>query len=261
MKWILSVALSICFLMVACGGSEDEVASGEGESCTTTTDCKLGLKWVPIPEGTFEMGCSPNNTCPNNEMPAHSVTVSSFEMLETEVTQEQYFEVTGSNPSHHSDCPTCPVESVNWNEAKAFCEAVGGRFPTEAEWEYAARGGTTTKYYCGDDDSDCLNDIAWYFANSDDETHPVGTRDPNDHGLYDMLGNVWEWTADWYGSDYYEISPAKNPQGPNSGSERVKRGGCFRNDGPLRVSARDYADPLYVISTNGLGFRCVKDAP
>ena len=118
------------------------------------------LKWISIPGGTFQMGCSPNDdNCSSDESPVHQVTISAFEMLETEVTEGQYEAERGENPSYNYGAGggiDNPVESVDWSEAKAFCEAIGGRLPTEAEWEYAARGGTTTRYYCGDDSS-CLD--------------------------------------------------------------------------------------------------------
>ena len=237
-------------------------ACGQDEECDAQGQCvaSIGLVWKPIPGGTFMMGCSPGDgACGSNENPAHSVTLSPFEMLETEVTEGQYEAVTGEDPSCDwgtDGGPDSPVECIDWYEAKAFCEAVGGRLCTEAEWEYAARGGTTTKYYCGDSAS-CLNDIAWYLDNSGSHKHDVKGKAPNAYGLYDMLGNVYEWTADWYSNSYYSVSPANNPQGPNSGSYRVLRGGCFYSAYDyLRVSYRSYDSPSAGYGT--LGLRCCR---
>jgi len=211
------------------------------------------------------MGCSPGDgVCWFDEYPSHAVTLSPFQILETEVTEAQYFKATGGHPSCDNgagDGPDSPVACVDWYESKAFCEVVDpkGRLCTEAEWEYAARGGTTTKYYCGDD-AGCLDGIAWYDSNSGGHRHDVKGRAPNVYGLYDMLGNVLEWTADWYSNSYYNVSPASNPQGPNSGSERVSRGGSFfyysGNDYVLRVSWRKYSGPSS--GSYAQGFRCCR---
>jgi len=223
---------------------------------------ELALTWVPIPGGTFDMGCSPGDTqCNDDEFPVHAVKLSPFDMLKTEVTESQYLAVTGVAPSCNTKTEggdDYPVECVVWHHANAFCEKVGGRLPTEAEWEYAARGGTTTKYYCGDDPA-CLYKIAWGNGNSDGHKHEVGRRVPNAYGLYDMLGNVHEWTADWHGSDYYGVSHEHDPKGPGTGSYRVHRGGGFYggSDVNLRVSYRNGAFPS-LSSGYFLGFRCVR---
>ncbi|MBN2362372.1 MAG: formylglycine-generating enzyme family protein [Deltaproteobacteria bacterium] len=213
--------------------------------------------WIPITGGTYEMGCSPNDTdCDSDESPRHSVTISAFEMTATEITQEQYQAVTGSNPSDHTGCPTCPVESVTWQNARDFCAAVGGRLPSEAEWEYAARAGTTTKYYCGDDAA-CLDGIAWYNDIETMWTHPVGQKTPNAFDLYDMLGNVYEWNADWYGWSYYASSPLQDPTGPATGTDRVLRGGSYPySDRVLRASHRFGDTPDRKL--NDIGFRCAR---
>jgi formylglycine-generating enzyme required for sulfatase activity len=209
------------------------------------------------------MGCSPGDEgyCSWDEKPPHSVTVSAFEMLETEVTEAQYLAVTGDDPScdyGEGGGPNSPVECTNWFDSNAFCEAVGARLPTEAEWEFAARGGTKTRFYCGDSCS-CLDGIAWYVVNSGDHKHDVKGKAPNAYGLYDMLGNVWEWNADWFSEDYYSVSPTINPKGPIGGSERVLRGGCFYFGclDTLRVSDRFATGTL---DHGGfLGFRCARD--
>ena len=222
---------------------------------------KYGMVWVTIPGGTFTMGCSLSDSkCKSQEKPPHKVKISTFEMLETEVTESQYKAVTGKDPSKDHNGgggPNSPVENVTWYKAKAFCKAVGGYLPTEAQWEYAARGGTTTKYYCGDSPS-CLDDIAWHKGNSGNHKHDVKGKKPNAYGLYDMLGNVYEWVADWNnGSYYYKVSPEDNPTGPISGSGRVVRGGGFGNAYDyLRVSYRLFYAPS--VDVYFLGFRCAR---
>jgi formylglycine-generating enzyme required for sulfatase activity len=199
---------------------------------------------VLVPGGTFMMGCSPGDTeCDSDEKPAHSETVSLFYMDATEVTQAQYRQAMGTNPSHFSGCENCPVESVDWNQARDYCSRVGKRLPTEAEWEYAARGGTTGARY-GD-----LDAIAWYSKNSGSKTHPVGQKQPNAYGLYDMLGNVYEWTSDGW-SDNYNAS--------RSADRRVVRGGSWGSTPrTVRASGRGGGDPSNRF--NYVGFRCSRD--
>jgi formylglycine-generating enzyme required for sulfatase activity len=151
------------------------------------------------------------------------------------------------------------VEQVSWNDAQGFLSKLNARndgyryrLPTEAEWEYAARAGTT-----GDNAAD-LDSVAWYSINSYSQTHSVGEKQANGWGLYDMLGNVWEWCQDWYGEDYYRNSPAEDPQGPSSGSARVLRGGSWVSvTGVVRVASRDRVGPDY--RDSGVGFRCVRE--
>jgi formylglycine-generating enzyme required for sulfatase activity len=213
------------------------------------------LVWVSIPAGTFQMGCSPGDTeCMATEEPPHVVAVSSFEILETEVTQAQYEAVMGSNPSYFSGCLECPVELVSWHSARSFCEAIGGRLPSEAEWEYAARAGTTTRFYCGDDSS-CADGIAWHFFNASLETHPVGYKIPNAFGLYDMLGNVWEWVEDCWHEDYTGAPTTGQPWVFNDCEMGVTRGGSYgKLPQSLRVSIRYRLD--YDLGEREIGFRC-----
>jgi formylglycine-generating enzyme required for sulfatase activity len=194
------------------------------------------------------MGCSPGGECNEIEKPAHSVTISKgFWIGQTPVTQAAYQRVAGSNPSGFRG-DRLPVEKVTWNEALAYCTAVGMRLPTEAEWEYAARAGSTAPHYAD------LDAIAWYRSNSGQQTHEVGRKQANAWKLYDMLGNVWEWTADWYGG-YYSRSPSQDPKGPTSGEYKALRGGCW-NDvaGDVRVSNRANYSPSNRIIY--FGFRC-----
>jgi formylglycine-generating enzyme required for sulfatase activity len=202
-----------------------------------------------IPPGTFTMGCSPGDSeCYDNEKPAHSVTITKgFWLGQTAVTQAAYQRVIGSNPSTFKGVDL-PVETVNWNEAESFCQKIGGRLPTEAEWEYAARAGSTSARYGN------LDDIAWYSSNSGNTTHPVGTKQPNAFGLFDMLGNVWQWTADWFGD--YQAGAARDPSGAANGTSRALRGGSWGNNpGGVRASYRGRSVPAELYNRNG--FRCV----
>ncbi|NLH47437.1 MAG: formylglycine-generating enzyme family protein [Myxococcales bacterium] len=213
--------------------------------------------WINIPAGSYSMGCSPNDElCDADEFPAHTVQLAGFQLTETEITQQQYSQVVGANPSWYADCPDCPVEFLTWSEAKAFCEAVGGRLPTEAEWEYAARAGATTRYYCGDAAA-CLDQVAWDIFNAGSRTHPAKQKDANAFGLFDILGNVWEFTADYYAADYYQGSPAQNPTGPASGQYRAMRGGSwYSGESNARVSNRFEGDTVGRYAN--FGFRCAK---
>lgn len=195
-----------------------------------------------------------------NEHPAHAVTLTKpFYMGKYDVTQEQYQQVIGSNPSNFIGKDN-PVETVSWDEAQAFCKKVAEqskqtvRLPTEMEWEYACRGGTNTLYYSGDTDKD-LDRVAWYSGNIKNTTHPVGQKEPNAFGLYDMHGNVWQWCQDWYGEDYYSTSPAEEPQGPVTGACRVLRGGSWNNDPVGCPAARYWLGPAN--RGDYIGFRVV----
>ncbi len=219
-----------------------------------------GIKVPPgmvyVAGGSFQMGSNKES----DEKPIHTVTVSSFFMDKTEVTQAQYKKVMGKNPSKFSGCDECPVERVSWHDANEYAKRVGKRLPTEAEWEYAARGGSAgspTKYA----GSNTIKDVAWYRSNSGDKPHTVAQKQPNALGLYDMSGNVWEWCSDWYDDNYYKNSPKNNPKGPNSGTRRVLRGGSWVDFGiSCRVAYRDRGNPLY--GGNGVGFRLVsQDSP
>ena len=193
---------------------------------------------VYVAGGTFQMGSNSES----DEKPVHTVTISGFFMDKTEVTQAEYRKVMGKNPSNFSGCDDCPVEQVSWYGAVAYAKKVGKRLPTEAEWEYAARGGNKSKGYRYSG-SNNLDAVAWSRVNSGhNKTHPVAEKQPNELGLYDMSGNVWEWCSDWYGS--YSSSPQNNPQGPSSGSYRVLRGGCWYNyDYVCRVANRGGSNP------------------
>jgi formylglycine-generating enzyme required for sulfatase activity len=168
---------------------------------------------------------------PNDfEKPAHEVTISRpFYMGKYEVTQEQYKTIVGDNPSFFRG-RDLPVETVSWNDCQKFCEKLceltGNvvRLPTEAEWEYACLAGTATRYYSGNDEK-ALAEASWHLEKSGGKTHPVGQKQPNVFGLYDMHGNVFEWVQDWYGE--YEAGAVVDPQGPRQGADRVSRGGSW----------------------------------
>jgi len=194
---------------------------------------------VYVAGGTFQMGSNSES----DEKPIHTVTVSSFYMDKTEVTQAQYRKVMGKNPSNFSGCDDCPVEKVTWKNANKYAKKVGKRLPTEAEWEYAARGGNKSKGYRYSG-SNNLDAVGWYYDNSRRKTHPVAQKQPNELGLYDMSGNVWEWCSDWYSNSYYRSSPKSGPKGPNSGKFRVVRGGGWGGyDGDSRVADRNGLNP------------------
>ena len=220
----------------------------------TYTANGISFNMVYVEGGTFQMG---SNVGESWEQPVHSVTLSDYYIGQTEVTQELWQAVMGSNPAKYEKGPTLPVYYVNWNDCQEFIiklnHLTGGgfRLPTEAEWEYAARGGNKSRgyKYSGSDD---LGSVAWYMDNSGYKYHPVGSKSPNELGLYDMSGNVWEWCSDWYG--YYPSSSQTNPTGASSGSRRVIRGGSWIiNASFCRVANRNYYAPAD--SFSGLGLR------
>jgi sulfatase modifying factor 1 len=211
----------------------------------------LGMVWIP--GGTFGMG-SPDGEGASDEHPQHAVIVKGFYMDKIEVTQAEYEHVMGQNPTYFKGCPNCPVENVSWIGANEYCKKVGKRLPTEAEWEYAARAGTQTKYYWG---NEMDSSYAWYVKNSNQRTHPVAQRKPNPFGLADMSGNVWEWCADWYESTYYQKSITDNPKGPDTGQYRVMRGGSWGYGSySVRCACRNWGYPE--ACTYFAGFRCVR---
>jgi serine/threonine-protein kinase len=227
---------------------------------TVRENPKDGLRYVWIPPRTFMMGCSPgDNECGAEEKPPHQVTITKgFWMGQTPVTVGAYKRFAGAAGRQMPAAPSfntgwtnenMPIVDVTWGDAQAYCGWMGGRLPTEAEWEYAARGGSPEARYGN------LDEIAWYSQNSGKQTHDVAQKRPNGFGLYDMLGNVWEWVNDWYGQNYYQNSPSQDPRGAMSGQFRVLRGGSWGGDPRnVRVSVRFWYDPG-VGNTDG-GFRC-----
>ena len=227
-------------------------------------DTATQMEMLLVPPGTFTMGCTASNqyACNSVENPTHSVTLTqSFYMGRYEVTQGQWVAKMGSNPcwfQGQSDSASRPVENVSWNIIQSYLGATGMRLPSEAEWEYACRAGTTTAFNNGSSDDATVGTIAWYNYNSGSQTHAVGGKAANALGLHDMAGNVWEWVNDRYDASYYSVSPSKNPLGSVSGSNRVARGGCFVDlTNLVRSSMRRNGDPSF---TNYLyGFRVAKN--
>ena len=204
---------------------------------------------VYVDGGTFTMGATreQGSDVSENEKPSHSVTLSSYHIGETEVTQALWQAVMGSNPSKFTGDSRRPVEQVSWEDCQRFISRLNSltgqhfRLPTEAQWEYAARGGSKSRGYKYSGSND-IGSVAWYYDNSSHTTHPVKTKSPNELGLYDMSGNVWEWCQDWFGS--YSSGSQTNPTGASSGPYRVYRGGSWYEHARVcRVSYRDYYAP------------------
>lgn len=215
--------------------------------------------------GCYKMGDSFGDGGPE-EKPVHEVCVDDYYIGKYEVTQGQWKKIMGSNPALNNSCgDDCPVDNVSWNDVQNFINRLNskigekkksaGRFrlPTEAEWEYAARSrGENDKFSGGE-----ALDVAWLSDNSENRSHPVGTKAPNGLGIYDMSGNVWEWTNDWYGSTYYSSSPRNNPTGPKSGERRALRGGSWAAGWvDARTSYRNFLAPDY--RSGSIGFRLLK---
>lgn len=218
---------------------------------------KLINNMVYVSSGTFTMGgtSEQGSDAYDDEKPTHNVTLSSYYICKYEVTQALWRAVMGSNPSYFKG-DNLPVECVSWNDCQTFINRLNSytgrnfRLPTEAEWEFAARGGNYSRHYKYSG-SNYIGDVAWYDNNSGNRTHPVGTKQPNELGLYDMSGNVYEWCSDWYGS--YSSYSQSDPTGPNSGSSRVKRGGSWDDYARIcRSSDRNDGTPGYSYSYLGL---------
>jgi len=254
-------------------------ASAKESAGTNETRSEIKTEMVQIPGGRFMMG----NKDEVDATP-HEVVLSPFFMDKHLVTQEQYQRVMSSNPSRWKEDKN-PVEQVRWSDAVSFCnkrseleglqpcydlttwkcnfDANGYRLPTEAEWEYACRAGTTTAYFFGDTPAK-LGDYGWYEKNSGGHPRPVGQKRPNPWGLYDICGNVWEWCNDFYKVDYYQEAPRENPRGPEKGETKVVRGGGWRFRAEnCRSGYRYNENPGYADVCFGYdiyGFRCVRKA-
>ena len=208
--------------------SSDSSLGGKGNTGAKT---EYDPEMVLVEGGTFNMGSKEGA---RHEKPVHPVTLNTFEIGKFLITQKQWRAVMGNNPSKNKDKDNCPVERVSYDDIQDFLKKLNTltsktyRLPTEAEWEYAARGGALSKgfKYAGSND---LKSVAWDSENSKGSPHPVGTKLPNELGIFDMSGNVWEWCYDWYDEKYYAVSPADNPQGPEYGDNRVIRGGSWIN--------------------------------
>jgi formylglycine-generating enzyme required for sulfatase activity len=233
---------------------QPEPEPGTGETKTYTAN-GVSFTMIGVEGGTFQMGSTDGNS---DEKPVHQVQLSSFSIGQTEVTQELWEAVMGTNPSSWKGMKL-PVEQVSWNDCQTFItklnQLTGQKFrlPTEAEWEFAARGGTKSKGYKYSG-SNTIGDVAWYWDNSSSMTHEVATKQANELGIYDMSGNVWEWCQDWYSNSYYSSSVINNPTGPTSGSNRVSRGGCWLDPATIcRVAYRYWNSPTNTYYY--LGFR------
>ena len=220
------------------------------------------LTMVSVEGGTFNMG-SFDNEVDYEVIPSPAITLSDYYIGETEVTQALWEAVMGSNPSFFKGDDN-PVEYVSYNDCLDFINKLNTllagqlpdgrkfRLPTEAEWEFAARGGNKSKGYKYSG-SNNIDSVAWYYDTSGDRTHPVKRKQANELGLYDMRGNVWEWCSDWYDSSYYSYSPEINPQGPSFGGSRVLRGGGWSSYAlDCRVTYRNYNTPDYRSGSCGL---------
>jgi formylglycine-generating enzyme len=247
-----------------------------GSALGQSTIESISKNMVLVKGGSFVMGCTTEQTdCYASEKPTHKVTVSSFMICKYEVTNAQYASIMGSFPVRFSSmpkgCASCPVDYTDWNVVLDFINKLNAktgksyRLPTEAEWEFAARGGLKSKGYkfSGSDD---VNKVAWQLDNAKSSTHPVGTLLPNELGLYDMSGNVAEWCSDWYSEDYYSKSVANDPKGPENppaklGDYKIDRGGGFNTYSKnCNVSGRGGTHVSGATDGNsGIGFRLVLD--
>ena len=248
------------------GTAYGETMTFETNNPNTFTVNGVSFEMVYVEGGSFDMGATTEqgSDAYDSEYPVHSVTLSDYYIGRCEVTQELWLAVMGSWPgtapsNSYGVGANYPAYYISWNDCQEFVAELNRltgrtfRLPTEAEWEYAARGGNKSRHYKYSG-SDNIDDVAWHYGNSGGETHEVGTKTANELGIYDMSGNVYEWCSDWYGS--YSAGAQTNPQGPSSGTYRVLRGGSWNyNASYCRVSNRNYNDPDF--SFNGLGLRLV----
>lgn len=232
----------------------------------TPPDPLKPIEMVLVKGGCYTMGDTFGDGA-ENERPTHEVCVKDFYIAKYPITQMQWTGTMGTNPSRESNCGfMCPVENVSWNDVQEFLAKLDRRtgkayrLPTEAEWEYAARSGGKAQEWAGTSSAKNLVDYAWYYNNSVFQTHPVGLKKPNGLGLYDMTGNVWEWTSDRYDPGYYAASPKDDPRGPATGETRALRGGYW---GDLASFVRVTRRIGMTASTRsgGYGFRLALSAP
>jgi formylglycine-generating enzyme required for sulfatase activity len=232
-------------------------APAAAPSGVTYRDPVTGIEFILIKGGCFQMGDEDGD---RNERPVHEVCIDDFYLGRYEVTQGQWKAIKGRNPSSNKKGDTFPVEDMSWNDVQDFIKELNlksGRYfrlPTEAEWEYAAREGGRKEKWSGTNSEPELDAFAWYDGNSGRDTHPVGQKSPNSLGLYDMTGNVWEWVGDWYDSSYYSESQRSNPGGPGRASDRVFRGGSYKDKAKdIRTTKREKKSNRRSDST--IGFR------
>lgn len=266
-RYALIVAVSFAFVNIV--AAQDAVAKkkkkkGKKEETVLPSVSRQLLdsiagNMVWVTGGKFIMG---NYAGEADEKPEYEVIVDGFAISKYPVTQHQWTAVMGSNPSEFAGCDACPVDRVSWDDAQRFIATLnrltGKKYalPTEAEWEYAAKGGLKTNRYRYSG-SDNIDDIAWHGGNSNRRPHPVGEKAPNELGLHDMSGNVWEWCQDWYNKNYYELQENNNPTGPASGAARVRRGGSwFTQAVNCKTSTRNSVKQDYKDDSGG--FRLVQ---
>jgi len=245
-----------------------QLLSGSKNDETWTND--LGMTFVLIKPGNFVMGSPEGETGRSSDEIQHTVTLTqAFYLQTTEVTQGQWKAVMGNNPSHFSNCgEDCPVENISWDEAQIFIEKLNlqedsnrYRLPSEAQWEYAARAGSTTALANGDvTETECdidtnMHEMGWYCGNADNKTHQVAQKQANAWGLYDMHGNVWEFCNDWY--DSYPMNSVTDPKGASLGSLRVRRGGCWINY-PWRCRSANRGTKNTTDRSNVIGIRLLR---
>jgi formylglycine-generating enzyme required for sulfatase activity len=271
----LRVTVLAIVLTSGCGPQPEESHSAGIQVIKTA----CGMDMVPVPAGQFIMGV---NEGPIDAKPAHPVKVDAFAMDQSEITQAVYEKITGANPSRRKN-PANPVEQVTWTAAVRFCNersrqegltpcydtntwacdftANGYRLPTEAEWEYACRAGSSSRFFFGDNAEE-LKSFAWFKDNCQSKPHPVAQRKPNAWGLYDMAGNVSEWCNDYYAAKYYRTSPDNNPRGPREGEKRVLRGGAWSSSAENCASWARNCDEAGLtdicLTMDSDGFRCVR---
>jgi len=280
---LYSAKSRIVFLLFVAGaitvpGCQRKEGTSQSPERQTTAS---GIEMVVIPGGWFEMGSAKGQS---DELPVHRVWISPFWMDRHEVVQEEFKKYELPDPSHFKG-PNQPLEQVNWTDAALYCndrsmaeglepcydeqtwecnfDANGYRLPTEAEWEYSCRAGTSTQYSFGSD-SRMLKDYAWFAENSSQTTHPAAQKKPNPWGLFDMHGNVAEWCNDRYAEDYYSKSPERDPRGPAEGADRVIRGGAWNSSAASCRSTYRASDPAIddtCLANDAIGFRCVRKAP
>lgn len=253
-----SQAWSLWLLLILVGSVERVAAQSTPDKTLTNS---VHMEFVLIPAGTFKMGADMGEP---DERPLHQVTISkAFYLGKYEVTQAQWQAVMGNNPSSTTGDPNFPVDQVSWDDVQAFTRKLNAlegttayRLPTEAEWEYAARAGTSTIFSFGNDPKN-LGDYAWYRANSEHRSHPVGQKKPNAWGLHDMLGNVWEWVQDWNGK--YPAGPVTDPTGEATGTYHMRRGCAWNNEPNVCRVANRYS--VVGFRDDFLGFRLVRTLP
>ncbi len=248
-------------LVVSCGDDDNEEdaqtsssdQNGGNVNYKVYTVNGVSFKMIAVKGGTFQMG---SDDWYEWEKPVHQVTLSDYFIGETEVTQELWTAVMGSNPSYFSGNTQFPVECVSWNDCQTFIAKLNAltdetfRLPTEAQWEYAARGGNKSNgfLYSG---SNTIDDVAWYYEDPVSKSHPVKTKAPNELGIYDMSGNIWEWCSDWYGE--YSSAAQTDPAGSSTGSYRVCRGGSWGSyAASCRVANRTSYTPTGIAFYHGL---------